>query len=197
MVAAEGGADPREVDVDVHDVEVGAGQVVGHQAFGVKDPHSGEPMDKDGLFRICSMTKAVTATAAMILWERGQLGLDDPVSLYLPEFEGIGVLDSLRKDSTGVHSASVRPITIRHLMTHTSGIPYGEIGEKRFAKLYAKYAPPATEASHWTSDRPWPSHSQLCEVVVHIQGVEHRLHKPDDMVALDLEGAQPTALPIL
>ena len=116
------------------------GQVVGHQAFGVKDPHSGEPMDKDGLFRICSMTKAVTATAAMILWERGQLGLDDPVSLYLPEFEGIGVLDSLRKDSTGVHSASVRPITIRHLMTHTSGIPYGEIGEKRFAKLYAKYA---------------------------------------------------------
>jgi CubicO group peptidase (beta-lactamase class C family) len=115
------------------------GQVVGHQAFGVKDPHSGEPMDKDGLFRICSMTKATTATAAMILWERGQLGLDDPVSLYLPEFADIGVLDSLREDSTGVHSASVRPITIRHLMTHTSGIPYGEIGEKRFAKLYAKH----------------------------------------------------------
>ena len=115
------------------------GQVVGHQAFGVKDPHSGEPMDKDGLFRICSMTKATTTTAAMILWERGQLGLDDPVSLYLPEFADIGVLDSLLEDSTGIHSASVRPVTIRHLMTHTSGIPYGEIGEKRFAKLYAKY----------------------------------------------------------
>ena len=110
------------------------GQVVGHQAFGVKDPHSGEPMDKDGLFRICSMTKATTTTAAMILWERGQLGLDDPVSLYLPEFADIGVLDSLLEDSTGIHSASVRPVTIRHLM-----IPYGEIGEKRFAKLYAKY----------------------------------------------------------
>ena len=79
------------------------GQVVGHQAFGVKDPHNGEPMDKDGLFRICSMTKATTAAAAMILWERGQLGLDDPVSLYLPEFANIEVLDSLRDDSTGVH----------------------------------------------------------------------------------------------
>ncbi|MEE3164512.1 MAG: serine hydrolase domain-containing protein, partial [Bacteroidota bacterium] len=70
------------------------GQVVGHQAFGVKDPHSGEPMDKDGLFRICSMTKAITAAAAMVLWERGQLGLDDPVSIYLPEFANIEVLDS-------------------------------------------------------------------------------------------------------
>ena len=115
------------------------GQLVGHQAFGFKDPLSEKPMDKDGLFRICSMTKAITATAAMILWERGQLGLDDPVSLYLPEFADIGVLDSLREDSTGVHLPSVRPITIRHLMTHTSGIPYGEIGEKRFAKLYAKF----------------------------------------------------------
>lgn len=115
------------------------GQVVGHQAFGFKDPLSKEPMDKNGLFRICSMTKATTATAAMMLWERGQLGLDDPVSLYLPEFADIGVLDSLLEDSTGIHSPLVRPVTIRHLMTHTSGIPYGEIGEKRFAKLYTKF----------------------------------------------------------
>ena len=50
------------------------GQVLGHEAFGVQDPITGDPMDKDGLFRICSMTKATTATAAMILWERGQIG---------------------------------------------------------------------------------------------------------------------------
>lgn len=114
------------------------GQVIGHQAFGVKDPHSGEPMDKDDLFRICSMTKATTTIAALVLWERGQIGLDDPVSLYLPEFDNIRVLDSLREDSTGVYLPLVKPVTIRHLMTHTSGIPYGEIGDDRFAKLYAK-----------------------------------------------------------
>lgn len=114
------------------------GQVLGHEAFGVQDPTIGDPMDKDGLFRICSMTKATTATAAMILWERGQIGLDDPVSQYLPEFADIAVLDSLRDDTTGVYSPLNQPLTIRHLMTHTSGIPYGDIGDERFAKLYAR-----------------------------------------------------------
>ena len=102
------------------------------------------PDDHRRLFRICSMTKAITSMAAMVLWERGQIGLDDPVSTYLPEFAEIGVLDTLLDDTTGVYSPPSRPMTIRHLMTHTSGIPYGDIGDSRFAKLYA-------ETASWTS----------------------------------------------
>ena len=114
------------------------GEILGHEAFGEADPLVGDPMTTDAQFRICSQTKAITSMAAMVLWERGQLGLDDPVSAYLPEFADIGVLDTLLADSTGVYSPPSRPVTIRHLMTHTSGIPYGDIGDPRFAKLYTK-----------------------------------------------------------
>ena len=114
------------------------GEVLGHEAFGEADPLAGDPMTTEAQFRICSQTKAITSLAAMVLWERGQLGLDEPVSAYLPEFADIGVLDTLLADSTGVYSPPNRPVTIRHLMTHTSGIPYGDIGDPRFAKLYAK-----------------------------------------------------------
>ena len=56
------------------------GEVLGHEAFGEADPLAGDPMTTDAQFRICSQTKAITSMAAMVLWERGLLGLDDPVS---------------------------------------------------------------------------------------------------------------------
>ena len=114
------------------------GDILGHAAFGEADPLAGDPMTTDAQFRICSRSKAITSMAAMVLWEQGLLGLDDPVSTYLPEFADVGVLGTLLADSTGVYSPPSRPVTIRHLMTHTSGIPYGDIGDPRFAKLYAK-----------------------------------------------------------
>lgn len=112
------------------------GKVKLHEAYGMADPLGGVPMRKDALFRICSQSKAITATAAMILWERGQLDLDAPVSDYLPAFEAIGILDSLRADSTFTTVPSRTPLTVRHLMTHTAGIPYGEIGDARFEQIY-------------------------------------------------------------
>jgi len=115
------------------------GEVIGHKAYGTSNPLSGEPMDKEALFRICSQTKAITSMAAMILWERGALGLDDPVSKYLPEFAHVGVLDTLLGDTIGVYSTPRTTLTIRHLMTHTCGIPYGDIGDDRFDRLYAKH----------------------------------------------------------
>ena len=115
------------------------GQVIGHEAYGTSNPISGEPMDGDALFRICSQTKAITSMAAMILWERGALGLDDPVSKYLPEFAEVGVLDTLLPDTIGLYSSPKTVLTIRHLMTHTSGIPYGEIGDERIDRLYVKH----------------------------------------------------------
>ena len=67
-------------------------------------------MTTDAQFRICSQTKAITSMAAMVLWELGLLGLDDPVSTYLPEFAA-SAWQTLLADSTGVYSPS-RPVAI-------------------------------------------------------------------------------------
>ena len=72
------------------------GQVVLHRAYGESDPLTGKKMETSSLFRICSQSKAITSTAAMILWERGILKLDDPVSQYIPEFANLGLRCWLR-----------------------------------------------------------------------------------------------------
>tara|TARA_B100000768_G_C11252003_1_gene364525 strand:+ start:27 stop:1247 length:1221 start_codon:yes stop_codon:yes gene_type:complete len=115
------------------------GKVILHRAYGFADPLTQVPMQPNTLFRICSQTKAITATAAMVCWEKGLLGLDDPVAKYIPAFESIGILDSLMADSTFTSTPAENALTIRHLMTHTSGIPYGEIGDPRYEKLYTKH----------------------------------------------------------
>ena len=69
------------------------GRVVVHKAYGHANPITGKKMDTSSLFRICSQSKAITATAALILWEKGALELDDPVSQYIPEFAETGILD--------------------------------------------------------------------------------------------------------
>ena len=115
------------------------GEVAVHEAYGAADPMTGRPMERDALFRICSQSKAITSTAAMVLWERGLLDLDAPVAQYLPEFEGIGVIDSLMSDTTFTVIPAEQVMTVRHLMTHTSGISYGEIGDPRFEALYDKH----------------------------------------------------------
>ena len=114
------------------------GEVIMHRAYGQADPIAQKEMTPSTLFRICSQSKAITSTAAMICWEKGLLELDDPVSKYLPEFASIGILDSLYSDTAFSSIPTTTVLTVRHLMTHTSGIPYGEIGDPRFEKLYLK-----------------------------------------------------------
>ncbi|MCW9705476.1 serine hydrolase domain-containing protein [Fodinibius salsisoli] len=83
------------------------------------------PMQKDAIFRIASMSKAVTSVAVMMLYEEGKFILNDPVADYIPAFEDpvVAVPDSSDK---GYHTVSAeRPITVRHLLTHTSGLTYG------------------------------------------------------------------------
>ncbi len=114
------------------------GEVAHFRAFGYANPLELEGMPEDAIFRICSQTKSLTSTAAMILWERGLIGLDDPVSNYIPDIGSMGVIEEVFEDST----CSIRPsqsiMTLRHLMTHQSGISYGEIGDPRFKLLYEK-----------------------------------------------------------
>lgn len=116
------------------------GQVVYHSAKGFADVESGKKMEKNSIFRIASQTKAITSTAIMILWEEGKFRLDDPISKYIPEFKNPQVLSNFRySDTTYTTKPSSREITIRHLLTHTSGLGYGVIdGDERMKMIYHK-----------------------------------------------------------
>ena len=86
---------------------------------------AGMAMPADAIFNIASMTKPVTSVAAMMLFEQGELGLDDPVSMYLPGFDALEVLTSFDA-ATGAFEAepATSVMTVRHLLSHTSGIGY-------------------------------------------------------------------------
>ena len=100
------------------------GKLVYFEAFGQADREARVPMQTDSIFRIASQTKAIVTTAAMMLVEQGKLGLNDPISRYIPEFANASV--AVPKDNGGYYTAKVkRPITVRDLMTHTSGLSYG------------------------------------------------------------------------
>lgn len=93
-------------------------------ATGFQDLESKTPMRPDTIFQIMSMTKPVTGVAVMMMVEEGRLRLNDPVELHLPEFRGQMMIQSKTVD-TRVLVKPPRPITIRDLMTHTSGMPGG------------------------------------------------------------------------
>ncbi len=115
------------------------GKIVYHKAFGARNA-AGDPLVKDDIFRIASQTKAITSTGVMILWEEGRFRLDDPISKYIPEFENMSILETFDEtDSSYTSTPTETAITIRHLLTHTSGLGYGVIdGDPRMKKIYAK-----------------------------------------------------------
>ncbi len=116
------------------------GKIVFHKAYGMADSKAGKKMKKDAIFRIASQSKAITATAVMMLWEEGKFKLDDPISKYIPAFKNPQVLKSFRyEDTTYTTVPADKEITIRHLLTHTSGIGYGVIdNDERFKMIYNK-----------------------------------------------------------
>jgi CubicO group peptidase (beta-lactamase class C family) len=95
-------------------------------AAGNADLTRGTPMRADAIFNIASMTKPVTSVAIMQLYEQGKLKLDDPVSKYLPGFDELQVITKFNQaDGTVQSHPAKRVMTLRHLLTHTSGIGYG------------------------------------------------------------------------
>ena len=116
------------------------GKIVLWKAYGMADNDQGRAMKRDDIFRIASQTKAVTATAVMMLWEEGKFQLDDPVSKYIPEFKNTQVLNTFRYSDTTWTGVPVKSeITVRHLLTHTSGIGYGMIdSDERIRLIYHK-----------------------------------------------------------
>jgi CubicO group peptidase (beta-lactamase class C family) len=115
------------------------GKIVYDKSFGVNNIETKTLMHRDDIFRIASQTKAITSVAVMMLFEEGRFLLDDPISKYIPEFANPGVLDKFNeKDTTYTTVQANREITIRDLLTHTSGIDYAGIGSGSMNAIYAK-----------------------------------------------------------
>lgn len=116
------------------------GKIVFYRAYGYNDPDTKAPLEKTGIFRIASQTKAVTTVAAMILWEEGKYSLDDPVSKFIPSYANQQVLNTFDFKDTSYTTVPVkRAVTIRDLLTHVSGLGYPAIGTPRENAIYAKY----------------------------------------------------------
>ena len=93
------------------------GKIVHFEAQGWRDKEDNQPMEKDAIFSLASMTKPIVSTALMMLWEDGKFMLDDPIAKWLPSYANKQVLDPL----TG-RRVPARPVTVRHILTHTSGL---------------------------------------------------------------------------
>ncbi|MEH2536187.1 MULTISPECIES: serine hydrolase domain-containing protein [unclassified Bradyrhizobium] len=116
------------------------GKPVYHETFGVQDVESKKPITDKTIFRLFSMTKAITSVVAMQLIEDGTIKLDDPVSKYIPSFANVKVgVEKKAEDGTKTLELVPvsRPMTVRDLMVHTSGITYGFYGDTLVRKAYA------------------------------------------------------------
>ena len=116
------------------------GKVAFFESFGDRDLERDTPMSDDTIFRIASMSKPITSVAVMMLFERGQILLSDPVSLYLPEFRGLevaSVQSVTQGPSTGIATVPTqREMTIQDLLRHTSGLAYGFFSDSQVDQLY-------------------------------------------------------------
>ena len=116
------------------------GKEVYHETFGVQDVVSKAPITDKTIFRLSSLTKAITSVVAMQLIESGKMKLDDPLSKYIPSFADVKVGVEKKADDgskTLELVPPVRPITILDLLRHTSGITYGFYGDSLVRKAYA------------------------------------------------------------
>src|SRR6266540_4498960 len=93
------------------------GKIVHFESQGWRYKEENQPMEKDAIFSLASMTKPIVSTALMMLWEDGRFMLDDPIAKWLPSYANKQVLDPLN----GLR-APARPVTVRHILSHTSGL---------------------------------------------------------------------------
>jgi CubicO group peptidase (beta-lactamase class C family) len=164
-------------------VVVAGGEIVLHDSWGVRDVATGEPLGPDAAFRVGSLTKLVTATAALRLQERGRLSLDEPVRRYVPWL----ALDG----PAGSAEEVVGAITLRHLLSHRAGLPRGRyLGEpvssidrlRSLERMRLAFPPGerlkysnlgyalAAHALERIADRPWPELAR--ELVLGPAGME-------------------------
>lgn len=115
------------------------GRIADWRAYGLRDVDNSLPMEKDTIVHIYSMTKPVTSVAVMMLVEEGRLALDDRVEKFIPGFKGMKVYKGGTVERPELEDAA-RPVTVKHLLTHTSGLSYGW-GNDNVSALYRKADP--------------------------------------------------------
>lgn len=107
------------------------GKIVDFQTYGLRDVEKNLPMERDTICRVYSMSKIITCAATLTLLEDGKFNLDDPISKYLPELKDMKVWTT-----NGTTEPAKRPITIKHLLTHTSGLIYDFAGNDDLTKTW-------------------------------------------------------------
>lgn len=112
------------------------GRIAVHEALGQQDPATGAPMQRDSLFRIYSMTKPIVSVAALMLMERGQLLLSEPVSRYIPSFATLKVAEEV--DGRVTLREPKQPPTVQDLLRHTAGLTYEFLGASAVQRQYAQ-----------------------------------------------------------
>jgi CubicO group peptidase (beta-lactamase class C family) len=132
------------------------GKAVHFESVGQLDREKQSAMPKDAIFRIASMSKAITSVAAVMLMEEGLLLLEDPVSKFIPSFEKTTVTGPATSGTELTSVPARRPITIRDLLTHTSGVSYGAgplEGQYKAANVHMWYFADKDEPIAVTVDR--------------------------------------------
>ncbi len=129
------------------------GQVVHAGVSGMADVERGVAAALDTIFRIYSMTKPLTSTAIMMLYEEGRFQLDDPITKFAPEFAGLRVMTGGSRGSISTEPA-MRDISFRDLLSHTSGLTYGFMESNLVDAMYRKTG----------VDFNWGSGSSLADV---------------------------------
>lgn len=114
------------------------GKVVHLEGVGFRDREAKTPMTEDTIFRIYSMTKPITAVAALTLWEQGKFQMDDPVSKYLPELANLKVFAGMDGENMVLEDTN-KVMTIKQLFTHSAGFSYG-FSQSSVDKLYQQSA---------------------------------------------------------
>jgi CubicO group peptidase (beta-lactamase class C family) len=151
------------------------GKPIYERAFGWSDKEAGRRMTVDAIFRIASQTKAITSAAILSLVEEGKIGLNDPVSRFIPTFARTTVVSKGENGVTFVPAR--RPITIRDLLTHTSGMSYGTNPE--IAALYQeKGLGPAAGNGWYTADKDEP----ICDTMERLATLPFMNHPGDAWV---------------
>ncbi len=114
------------------------GKLVEQKTYGQQDLASKMPIQKDTIFRIYSMTKPITGTAMMILYEEGKWKPSDPIAKYVPEFADLKVYKGTDRHGPWTVEAPAHPPTIGELMSHTAGFSYGFFEKVPVDRLYKK-----------------------------------------------------------
>ena len=132
------------------------GKIAYFKTYGLQDKDGGVPMKKDTIFHLYSMSKPITAVAAMMLWEEGKFLLSDPVSKFLPELKGLKVGVEKKDPQTGDPTLELVPcnreMTIQDLLRHTSGMIYESPG---FGKSLVQ--------QKWEDAKIWDENETLSE----------------------------------